>query len=149
VLNIIQNEKSILGTKSYSRRADRFQRTADRQVLLQFPSQKALTRLTEQLGTGKHANTPAREINRASIKPPWLIPRGLTRKEAAAYFRLSPSAFGNAVRDGFLPGPTLPGKRYDRMLLDRAMNKLSGITEHIEPLSSLDDWKKRRGTNEP
>jgi hypothetical protein len=75
------------------------------------------------------------------------MPRGLTRKEAAAYCRLSPSAFRNAVRDGILPHPTLPGKRYDRVLLDRVMNGLSGITENVEPLSPLDDWKKRRGAN--
>jgi hypothetical protein len=73
--------------------------------------------------------------------------RGLTRKEIAAYCGLCPSAFGNAVRKGVLPGPTLPGKRYDRVLFDRAMNNLSGITEYVEPLSPLEDWKKRRGTN--
>jgi hypothetical protein len=73
--------------------------------------------------------------------------RGLTRQEAAAYCRLSPSAFRNAVRDGLLPGSTLPGKRYDRILLDRVMNNLSGITDLVEPLSPLDKWKKSRGSN--
>jgi hypothetical protein len=67
VLNIIQNEKSILGTKSYSRRADRFQRATDRQVLLQFPHQNAPARRTEQLGTGKRPNIPAPEFN--TIEP--------------------------------------------------------------------------------
>ena len=99
------------------------------------------------LGTGRQPNILASGTNRPSVEPPHLIPRGLTRREAAAYFRLSPSAFRNAVRDGVLPGPTLPGKRYDRILLDRVMNNLSGITEHVEPLSPLDNWKKRRGTN--
>lgn len=72
------------------------------------------------------------------------MPRGLTRKEAAAYCGLSLSAFGNSVRDKVLPSPTMPGKRYDRILLDRVMNNLSGITDLVEPLSPLDKWKKSR-----
>jgi hypothetical protein len=56
-----------------------------------------------------------------------LPPRGLSRIEAAAYARLSPSRFSAARRDGKYPHATLPGGRYDRTLLDQAMDRLSGI----------------------
>ena len=56
-----------------------------------------------------------------------LEPRGLSRIEAAAYVGLSPSAFSAARREGKYPNPTLPGGRYDRALVDQAMDKHSGM----------------------
>ena len=56
-----------------------------------------------------------------------LLHRGLSRVEAAAYAGLSPSAFSAARRESIYPNPTLPGGRYDRKLLDEAMDRLSGI----------------------
>ena len=47
-------------------------------------------------------------------------------------------------RRGLLPGPTLPGKRYDKNVLDRAMDKLSGIAPVLNP---LDDWNAHRGSH--
>ena len=70
-------------------------------------------------------------------------PRGLKREQAAAYTGVSVATFDSYRRRGLLPRPTLPGKRYDRVLLDRAMDKLSGIGATV---SSLDEWKSRRGS---
>ena len=56
---------------------------------------------------------------------PIISPRGLSRTQAAAYVGLSPSGFGAARREGKYPNATLPGGRYDRTLLDRAMDKVS------------------------
>jgi hypothetical protein len=82
----------------------------------------------------------------ASNMPSWLKPRGLSHGEAAAYTGLAIATFDSYRRRGLLPRPTLPAKRYDRVLLDRAMDKLSGITPSITP---LEEWKNRRGARQP
>jgi hypothetical protein len=121
VLNIIQNEKSTLGTKSYSRRADRFQRTADRQVLLQFPTQKAPTRLTEQRRTGR----------RPVIIPAGSWPLEMRSETAAAYCdEPSVNAFLAKVKRGIYCAPSrergcLP--KWHRLKLDRDIARLHGL----------------------
>jgi len=77
--------------------------------------------------------------------PPGLAPRGLTRKAAAAFAGLSPTAFDKARLEQKYPGPTLPGGRYDLMLLQVAMNRLSGILTDGEAASPLDAWRMSRG----
>lgn len=121
MLNIIQNEKSTLGTKSYSRRADRFQRTADRQVLLQFPTQKAPTRLTEQRRTGR----------RPVIIPAGSWPLEMRSETAAAYCdEPSVNAFLAKVKRGIYCAPSrergcLP--KWHRLKLDRDIARLHGL----------------------
>jgi hypothetical protein len=121
VLNIIQNEKSILGTKSYSRRADRFQRTTDRQVLVQFPIQNPRVLLTEQRRTGRR---------------PVIIPAGSwpleMRSETAAAYCDEPSvdAFLAKVKRGIYCAPSrergcLP--KWHRLKLDRDIARLHGL----------------------
>jgi hypothetical protein len=46
-----------------------------------------------------------------------LAPRGVTANQAAALYGLSVSGFYKARREGAIPGPTLPGRRYDLHLL--------------------------------
>ena len=121
MLNIIQNEKSILGTKSYSRRADRFQRTTDRQVLVQFPIQNPRVLLTEQRRTGRR---------------PVIIPAGSwpleMRSETAAAYCDEPSvdAFLAKVKRGIYCAPSrergcLP--KWHRLKLDRDIARLHGL----------------------
>jgi predicted site-specific integrase-resolvase len=69
----------------------------------------------------------------------------MSGKEAANLYGLSMSAFQKARREGKIPRPTLPGKRYDRILLEMEMNKLSGIIESES--KPLDEWRKRNGSN--
>lgn len=76
--------------------------------------------------------------------PPGLIPRGLTREAAAAFLGLSLASFDGARARGVYPGPTLAGGRYDRVLLEQAANRLSGIADSREQ-SSLDGWRASRG----
>ena len=121
MLNIIQNEKSTLGTKSYSRRADRFQRTTDRQVLVQFPIQNPRVLLTEQRRTGRR---------------PVIIPAGSwpleMRSETAAAYCDEPSvdAFLAKVKRGIYCAPSrergcLP--KWHRLKLDRDIARLHGL----------------------
>lgn len=74
--------------------------------------------------------------------------RGLTSRETARFYGLSSSAFYKARRNGLIPAPTLPGGRYDRVLLEKEMNRLSGITDP-GPQSLLDTWRSGRGQNQP
>jgi hypothetical protein len=78
--------------------------------------------------------------------PPGLAPRGLTREAAAAYVGLSPGAFDKARLDQKYPGPTLPGRRYDLVLLQIAMNRLSGLLTEGETANPLDAWRISRGS---
>ena len=67
---------------------------------------------------------------------------------AAAYVGLSPAAFDKARLEQKYPGPTLPGRRYDLMLLQVAMNRLSGILPEGEATSPLDTWRMSRGARQ-
>jgi len=73
-----------------------------------------------------------------------IAPRGITRRQAAIFFGLSLSGFDKARREGKIPLPTLPGKRYDMQLLQVAMNTMSGISPSTAPLSLLEQWKANR-----
>ena len=61
--------------------------------------------------------------------PPGIVQRGFNRSEAAAYIGLPLSTFYSLQRLGLYPGPTLPGRRYDRILLDKVMDRASRIDE--------------------
>jgi len=84
-------------------------------------------------------------MGRYDALPPGLTPRGLTREGAAAYVGLSPAAFDKARLEQKYPDPTLPGGRYDLVLLQLAMNRLSGILSETEVTSPLDAWRMSRG----
>lgn len=58
-----------------------------------------------------------------------LPPRGLPIDEAAAYVGLSPELFQRQVKEGIYPKPLEDGRRrtWDRVALDEAMNKRSGL----------------------
>jgi len=74
-----------------------------------------------------------------------ITPRGLTRKQAAIFFGLSLSGFDKARREGKIPLPTLPGKRYDMQLLQAAMNTMSGISAASTPLTDeYERWRQSR-----
>jgi hypothetical protein len=89
-------------------------------------------------------NGNARRARNAASRPP-IIPRALVHKEAAGYCGLSIAAFDSYRRRGLLPGPTLPGKRYDMELIDNALNKLSGIGDSAESMTALQEWRRARG----
>jgi predicted DNA-binding transcriptional regulator AlpA len=59
---------------------------------------------------------------------PQIIPRGLSRPEAAGYIGVSPSYFDQMVKDGRMPQPIRIGSRvvWDRRELDEAFDALRG-----------------------
>ena len=78
---------------------------------------------------------PNAELNR---------PRGITRKEAAAYCGCgSVATFSNWIRRGILPGPVPGTKRWDRKAIDAALDRASGLESRLQQ-SPLEAWRARR-----
>lgn len=73
-----------------------------------------------------------------------LTPRGLTIAQAAALAGLGEGTFATARARGDYPNPTLPGGRIDRVLLEQAMDRLSGILTEKEIADPLTAWEQRR-----
>lgn len=71
----------------------------------------------------------------ASLSSKGIVPRGLTRAEAAAYVGLCSRTFTKRVDGGELPGPSAATGRWDRVALDQA---ISGSSDHTEPKSVRD-----------
>lgn len=72
-------------------------------------------------------------------------PRLLSRDKAAAYCDMSASRFSQLVKAGTLPA-AIPGTtRYDRMAIDRALDKLSGLHSDAG-LSPLEKWLAEDGS---
>ena len=98
----------------------------------------------EKAKHGETGGNTKQEIRRSKFDalPPQVIPVGLRREAAAAYWSVSPSAFDKLVRSGFAPEPipNLPiGIRlWDRRQLDERFSELSGFrfTLATEP----NDW---------
>lgn len=74
--------------------------------------------------------------------PLGLLPRGLTRAQAAEYCGCeSVGAFDDWVRRGLVP-KAMPGTtRWDRRAIDRALDRVSGLTD--DAASSFDEWAAR------
>lgn len=72
-----------------------------------------------------------------------IAPRLMRKEEAAAYCAVSPSRLSQLVRAGTLPGPVPGTTRFDRVAIDRALDKLSGI-EPTKELSALEQWRLER-----
>ena len=81
--------------------------------------------------------------SRAAL-PQSLAPRGLTIGQAAALAGLGEAAFATARARGDYPNPTLPGGRIDRVLLEQAMDRLSGILTEAEVADPLSAWESKR-----
>ncbi len=76
-----------------------------------------------------------------------LVSRLLTKAEAAAYCSLEKSGFMDWVRKGRLPGP-IPGTyRWDRLAIDRALDKLSGLVRDPSPDALYNEWKAGQDEN--
>jgi hypothetical protein len=74
------------------------------------------------------------------------IPRLISKAEAATYCGLSLSSFSNWQKQGIVPGPVRGTHRWDRIALDNALDKMSGIRREIpvEQLSPYDQWKAKQ-----
>ncbi|KTS30502.1 hypothetical protein NS228_24265 [Methylobacterium indicum] len=73
--------------------------------------------------------------------PIGMLPRGLTREQAAAYCGCeTPEAFDTWVRRKIVP-PAMPGtRRWDRKAIDRALDRLSGLLAREAAGQSWEEW---------
>ena len=64
--------------------------------------------------------------------PPGLVPRVLTKAQAAAYCGIKVDTMSDWIARGLIPGP-LPGTaRWDRADIDRHLDMASGINQQSE-----------------
>ena len=85
--------------------------------------------------------------------PAMLIPRGLTRQQAAAYCGVSPAAFDRWVAVGIMPGRAPGTHRWDRHALDHAWDRLSGLerkgSDEDAAAVALDAWLAEHTAHNP
>jgi len=72
-----------------------------------------------------------------------IVPRLLSREQAAAYCGLSVHTFSAWTRAGRIPLPLSGTARWDLRAIDRALDLLSGLSLIAED-SALDDWRTHR-----
>jgi hypothetical protein len=72
-----------------------------------------------------------------------IVPRLLTREQAAAYCGVGLTTFTAWVRRGIIPGPVPQTHRWDRKVIDVALDVLSRIDDNPEG-KALDHWKATR-----
>lgn len=72
---------------------------------------------------------------RSNVLPQSLAPRGLSRKQAAAYVGISPFLFDMLVKDGRMPVPKRVNARdfWDRLQLDGAFAALPSNDDASNP----------------
>ncbi|KQT88897.1 hypothetical protein ASG59_13565 [Methylobacterium sp. Leaf466] len=71
--------------------------------------------------------------------PIGLVPRGLTRDQAAEYCGCeSLAAFDDWVRRGIVPRAMAGTTRWDRKAIDRALDRRSGLLESAD--ASFEEW---------
>src|SRR5690242_987447 len=81
---------------------------------------------------------------RCDVLPISLPPRGLSRKQAAAYIGVSPSVYDQLVADGRMPPSKRINRRrvWDRHLVDLAFDDLPSADAAIDDdrMALDDDW---------
>jgi predicted DNA-binding transcriptional regulator AlpA len=84
---------------------------------------------TEPRDVSAESAAPNEKLRMRHVLPASLPPRGLSRVEAAQYIGVSPSLFGEMVKDGRMPPPKPINTRkvWDRLRLDQAFEALPDI----------------------
>ncbi|BCM83814.1 hypothetical protein [Methylobacterium indicum] len=73
--------------------------------------------------------------------PIGMLPRGLTRDQAAEYCGCETTdAFDDWVRRGIVPGPMIGTRRWDRKAIDRALDRRSGLLPPEAAGQSFEEW---------
>lgn len=81
-----------------------------------------------------------------TLLPAGLVPRGLTRDQAAAYLGLTVRQFSARVRSGHLPPPVAGAMTWDRAALDDRFDRMSGLARGAGAASAeaeYESWKTR------
>jgi hypothetical protein len=70
-------------------------------------------------------------------------PRLVSKKQAAAYCGACTATFGKWVLAGVMPAPVSITRMWDRVAIDAALDRASGIGAEA-PADSFDTWKRGR-----
>ncbi|MDV2987654.1 UNVERIFIED_CONTAM: hypothetical protein Q9R58_25440 [Methylobacteriaceae bacterium AG10] len=77
--------------------------------------------------------------------PLGMLPRGLTKAQAAAYCGCETlAAFDEWVRKEIVPKAMLGTNRWDRKAIDRALDRRSGLIADAGANESYDEWLARQ-----
>ena len=82
------------------------------------------------------------------MAPKEIVPRLLTRSQAAAYCSLSVRSFSEWVRAGKMPAPIAGTGRWDWRAIDAALDKASGLEKSATQEDAFDTWKRGRDEKE-
>jgi predicted DNA-binding transcriptional regulator AlpA len=81
---------------------------------------------------------PIRITERRRVLPDGVLPRGLSRVEAAAYIGVSPTTFDRLIADKLMPGPI---RIYGRTVWD--IRKLDAAFSALDKSDEIDDvWSR-------
>jgi len=123
-----KNKCLIAFLRGRDRSATRFSRSGG-----PLPKLKAETGKSQQCHSGV-----------AALLEVGLTPRVLSRAQAAAYCGVAPATFDKSVREGILPKPIPDTRRWDRVKLDLALDRRSGIASPSTASNQFDQWKAER-----
>jgi len=104
-----------------------------------LPDDKLLWRTSDSAVGDRHATA----VLGAVLAP--LQPRGLTRKDAAAYCSLTPDGFDEWIKRGIIPGT----QRWDRKAINLALDRASGLESAQEPDDEFEQWRATYDARSP
>ena len=85
-----------------------------------------------------HPDVPPAKASRESVLPGGVLPRGLSRAQAAAYIGVSPTTFDRLVIDKLMPKPI---RIYGRTVWD--VRKIDAAFESLDRAEDADDpWSR-------
>ncbi|GEO18068.1 hypothetical protein MAE02_57640 [Microvirga aerophila] len=70
-----------------------------------------------------------------------LLPRCLSRADAALYCGLTPEGFDAWVRRGIVPSPISGTQRWDRKAIDVALDRASGLESAQDEDDPFERWR--------
>lgn len=107
------------------------------------------TREKETGATGADSRAGVQRENRVPLTNLPFWPRYLSREESARYVGVSPDVFDDEVNRGYWPAARRRGSKggrltWDRLALDAAADRDSGIGQNIQPdVSGPSPWRGR------
>jgi hypothetical protein len=78
------------------------------------------------------------------LDPREIVPRLLTRRQAAAYCGLSVRSFSEWVIAGKMPGPIPGTNHWDWRAINAVLDKASGLEKSATQEDAFDTWKRGR-----
>jgi hypothetical protein len=106
---------------------------------------KSRLKLNESRMRDDTERTKREEKRKESSRWATIVPRGMTKDEAAEYCGCeTKGAFDTWIQKGIVPGPIPGTQRWDRKAIDVWLDRASEIETSVTPVSTLEQWKAMR-----